>query len=91
MMLIGHTRRTTWGYGVLKLNLARRPTRSCYSIFSGRVIQNLGNKNCYPLSGGETWTDPQGGDPSGCRLTWRGSRTKSVGGSSRVELGTRRE
>jgi hypothetical protein len=20
------------------------------------------------LSGGETWTDPQGGDPSGCRL-----------------------
>jgi hypothetical protein len=43
------------------------------------------------LSGGETWIDPQGGDLSGCRLIWRGSRTKSVGGSSRVELGTRQE
>jgi hypothetical protein len=27
------------------------------------------------LSGGETWTDPQGGYPSGCRLTNGGSGT----------------
>jgi hypothetical protein len=27
------------------------------------------------LSGGETWTDPQGGYPSGCRLINGGIRT----------------
>jgi hypothetical protein len=27
------------------------------------------------VSGGETWTDPQGGYPSGCRLTNGGIRT----------------
>jgi hypothetical protein len=35
--------------------------------------------------------DPQGGYPSGCRLTDRGSGPKSVVGSSRMELGTQRE
>jgi hypothetical protein len=34
------------------------------------------------VSGGETWTDPQGGYPSGCRLTNGGSGPKSVGGRS---------
>jgi hypothetical protein len=34
------------------------------------------------LLGGETWTDPQGGCPSGCRLTSGGSGPKSVSGSS---------
>jgi hypothetical protein len=32
------------------------------------------------LSGGETWTDPQGGYPSGCRLTNGGTGAKSVDG-----------
>jgi hypothetical protein len=41
------------------------------------------------VSGGETWADLQGGYPSGCRLTSGGSRPKSVGGSSWIELGTR--
>jgi hypothetical protein len=36
----------------------------------------------FSLSGGETWTDPQGGYPSGCWLTNGGSRPKSVSGSS---------
>jgi hypothetical protein len=36
------------------------------------------------LSGGETCTDPQGGYPSGCRLSSGGSGPKSVGGSSWV-------
>jgi hypothetical protein len=38
------------------------------------------------LSGGETWTYPQGGYPRGCRLTNGGSGPKSVGGSSWIEL-----
>jgi hypothetical protein len=40
------------------------------------------------LSGGETWTDPQGGYPSGCRLIDGGSRLKSVssGSSMNTEL-----
>jgi hypothetical protein len=40
--------------------------------------------NC---QGGETCTDPLGGYPSGCRLIDGGSGPKSVGGSSRMELG----
>jgi hypothetical protein len=39
------------------------------------------------LSGGETWIDPQGDYSSGCRLTNGGSGPKSIGGSSRMELG----
>jgi hypothetical protein len=42
--------------------------------------------NC-TMSRGETRTDPQGGYPSGCRLIDGGSGPKSVGGSSRMELG----
>jgi hypothetical protein len=34
------------------------------------------------LSGGQTWTDPQGGYPSGCRLIDGGLGPKSVSGSS---------
>jgi hypothetical protein len=34
------------------------------------------------VSGGEAWTDPQGGYPSGCRLIDGGSGSKSVSGSS---------
>jgi hypothetical protein len=40
----------------------------------------VGGSPNWSVSGGETWTDPQGGYPSGCRLTNGGSRPKSVGG-----------
>jgi hypothetical protein len=40
------------------------------------------------LSGGDTWTYPQGGYPSGCRLIDGGSGPKSVGGSSRIYTGS---
>jgi hypothetical protein len=36
------------------------------------------------VSGGETWTDPQGGYPSGCRLIDGGSGPKSVSAGSRM-------
>jgi hypothetical protein len=38
------------------------------------------------LLGDETWTNPQGGYPSDCRLFDGGSGPKSVGGSSQMEL-----
>jgi hypothetical protein len=46
----GHRRQTTAAAGAL--DPANRPVRSDYPIISGRVIrviENLGNKNCYPI------------------------------------------
>jgi hypothetical protein len=50
-------------------------------------IEALSNIVILALSGGETWTDLLGATQAVCRLMG-GSRTKSLGGSSRDELGT---
>jgi hypothetical protein len=62
---------------------ASQSDRGKSSRIGGLVLRwMLGHRSIEGLSGAETCTDPQGGYPSGCRLTNGGSGPKRVSGSS---------
>jgi hypothetical protein len=56
------------------LNSSLTMTRYVLSAPKNSYMNPLGS-GFNSMSGGETWTDPQGGYPSGCRLSSGGIRT----------------